>query len=104
MTAVDSSAEAQKLTDIDNLKLNYSWSPDSKELVFTASDDKLRKVNLASKQITILDSSRYGGIGMPAWSPDSKWIAYHKCTALTGTPCEQSTSPWFNTLAIVRNY
>ncbi len=78
VTAVDSLGESQKLTDLDTLKFNYNWSPDSKEIVFTSSDDKLRKVNLATKQITLLDSSRYGGIGTPVWSPDGKWIAYAK--------------------------
>ncbi|HYW72097.1 MAG TPA: S41 family peptidase [Pyrinomonadaceae bacterium] len=78
VTAADGSGEAQKLTDIDALKNGYRWSPDSKEIAFTASDDKLRKVNLGSKQLTELDASRYGNISAPEWSPDGKWLAYSK--------------------------
>ncbi len=76
--AVDGTGEVQKLTDIDALKFGYNWSPDSKEIAFSSSDDKLRKVNLASKQVTELDSSRYGNISTPEWSPDGKWLAYSK--------------------------
>jgi tricorn protease len=76
VSPADGSGEAQKLTNIDALKFNYSWSPDSKEIAFTASDDSLRTVNVASKQIAVLDTSRFGNIGAPAWSPDGKWLAY----------------------------
>lgn len=75
---VDGSAPAQQVTDIDALKLGYNWSPDSKEIAFAASDDKLRQLVVATKQVTILDTSRYGGFSMPVWSPDGKWIAYSK--------------------------
>jgi tricorn protease len=75
---VDGSAPAQQITDIDALKLGYNWSPDSKEIAFTSSDDKLRKLAVATKQVTELDSSRYGGFSAPVWSPDGKWIAYSK--------------------------
>ena len=78
VTAVDGSGEAQQLTDIDALKFNYRWSPDSKDIVFTASDDALRKLTVATKQVTVLETSRYGNIGAPVWSPDGKWIAYSK--------------------------
>src|SRR6185436_16308575 len=44
---IDGSAPAQKLTDIDALKQGYNWSPDSKEIAFSASDDKLRRLNVA---------------------------------------------------------
>src|SRR5437868_6032933 len=78
VTASDGMGEAQKLTDIDALKLGYHWSPDSKEIAFTSSDSKLRKVNVTSKQIVELDSSHYGNISSPEWSPDGKWLTYSK--------------------------
>lgn len=78
VVSTDGTGEAQKLTDIDALKFGYRWSPDSKEIAFTSSDSKLRKVNVANKQIVELDSSRYGNISTPEWSPDSKWLAYSK--------------------------
>src|ERR1041385_4479248 len=78
VVSVDGAGEPQKLTAIDALKNGYRWSPDSKEIAFTSSDDKLRKVNVGTKQITELDSSRYGNISAPEWSPDGKWLAYSK--------------------------
>jgi tricorn protease len=76
--AVDGAGAAQKLTDIDTLKTGYNWSPDSKEIAFTASDSKLRKVNIATKEVALLDSSSFGNISTPVWSPDGKWLAYSK--------------------------
>src|SRR5216684_4351754 len=81
VVGVDGTGEAQKLTDINALKLGYNWSPDSKEIAFTSSDSKLRKVNVGSKLVSELDSSRYGNISTPVWSPDGKWLAYSKSEA-----------------------
>ncbi|MFN2532143.1 MAG: S41 family peptidase [Pyrinomonadaceae bacterium] len=75
---VDGAGPAQQLTNIDTLKLGFNWSPDSKEIAFTCSDDKLRKSNVATKQMVELDTSNYGNISTPVWSPDAKWIAYSK--------------------------
>ena len=74
----DGSGSAQQVTDLDALKNSYSWSPDSKTIAFAASDDKLRTLNVSTKQTAVLDSSRYGSISNVVWSPDSKWIAYAK--------------------------
>ena len=46
----DGAGEPQKITDLDTLKLSLSWSPNSKEIAFTASDSKLRKYDLETKQ------------------------------------------------------
>ena len=78
VVAVDGSGDPQKLTDIDALKFGYNWSPDSKEIAFTSSDNKLRKVNVGTKAVTALDSSKYGNISTPEWSPDGKWLTYAK--------------------------
>lgn len=78
VSAVDGAGEPQKLSDIDALKSGLSWSPDSTQLAYTASDGKLRTVNVASKETKEITTSRYGNVGRPAWSPDGKWLAYSK--------------------------
>lgn len=78
VTAVDGAGEQLKLTNIDALKFGYNWSPDSTQIAFTSSDDKLRVVNVASKEVKELSASRYGNVGTPVWSPDGKWLAFSK--------------------------
>ena len=76
VASADGAGAARKITDVDALKLGFTWSPDSREIVYTASDSKLRRVNVETKQSSELASSVYGAIGAPAWSPDGKWITY----------------------------
>jgi tricorn protease len=78
VAAADGASEARKLTDIDALKFDYRWSPDSKEIAFTSSDLRLRKLNVETRQATELVRSRFGNISSPVWSPDGKWIAYNR--------------------------
>jgi tricorn protease len=78
IASVDGTGEPKQITDIDTLKLGYNWSPDGKEIAFTTSDGKLLKVDIATKKVTVLDSSNFGNIGAASWSPDGKWIAYTK--------------------------
>jgi len=78
ITSADGITEAQKITDHDSLKFSFNWSPNSKEIAYTASDNKLRKYNVESRQTVELASSRFGNISAPVWSPDGKWIAYSK--------------------------
>jgi tricorn protease len=78
VVAADGAGDTQKLTDLDELKSNYTWSPDSTQLAYTSSDNKLRVVTVASKTSKEIAASRYGNIGTPSWSPDGKWLAYAK--------------------------
>jgi tricorn protease len=75
---VDGSAPATQVTDIDALKNAYNWSPDSKEIAFTSSDDKLRKLAVATKQVTELDSSHYGVSARRSGRPTASGFAYSK--------------------------
>jgi tricorn protease len=85
VVAADGAGEAQKITDHDTLKNSMSWSPNAKELAFTASDNKLRKYNFETKQTVELASSNFGNISAPVWSPDGKWLAYSKADATRNT-------------------
>ena len=76
IASADGTGAARKLTDLDALKNSVSWSPDSRLIAFTASDNRLRVVPAAGGSATVLSTSKYGNIGMPSWSPDGNWIAF----------------------------
>jgi tricorn protease len=78
LASPDGAGEPQKITDLDTLKFGYTWSPNSKEIAFNSSDNRLRKYNLDTRQTAELASSKYGNIGSPVWSPDGKWLAYSR--------------------------
>ncbi len=78
VVATDGAGEARQITNIDTLKLGYRWSPDSKAIAFSTSDGKLRTVDTATNKVTEIDSSNYGNVSMPTWSPDGKWLGYSK--------------------------
>ena len=57
------------------------WSPDSKQVAFADKRLNLWRLELAAKQIKLVDKGLFNGdhLGFRArWSPDSKWIAYAK--------------------------
>lgn len=78
VVSADGAGAQRRITDLDLLKLNFAWSPDSRTIAFSASDNTLRAVTLEDGRGRELAKSAHGNIGPPAWSPDSKWIAYAK--------------------------
>jgi tricorn protease len=68
----------KKLSDLDNEKASLVWSPDSKVLLYTASDRKLYGYTVADGKTSVISSSDVGRIGSVAVSPDSKWLAISK--------------------------
>ena len=58
-----------------------TWSPDSEHLAFTDTDLNLWRVEVASGDVTLVDTDRYAHPIRtidPVWSPDSRWLAYAK--------------------------
>ncbi|KPJ88168.1 MAG: protease, partial [Gemmatimonas sp. SG8_17] len=56
-----------------------TWSPDGTLLAFTDTDYRVLIVDLASGNLTHVDTDRYAHPQRtmnPVWSPDSRWIAY----------------------------
>jgi len=68
----------KKLSDSDCDKNAIVWAADSKSLLWTGTDHKLRRVDVDSAKEEVLASSDAGNIGEPQFSPDGKWISYAK--------------------------
>ncbi|HUK30208.1 MAG TPA: S41 family peptidase [Candidatus Acidoferrum sp.] len=68
----------KKISDADCDKSSLLWAPDSKSLLWTGSDHKLRHVDLDTGKTDVLASSDVGPIGGPQFSPDAKFVSYSK--------------------------
>jgi tricorn protease len=68
----------KKLSDADCDKSGLAWSPDSKSLLWSGSDHKLRRVDADSGKTDIVAVSDASVIATPQFSPDAKWISYTK--------------------------
>ena len=58
-----------------------TWSPDSEHLAFTDADLNIWRVEIASGDVTLVDTDQYAHPIRtidPVWSPDSRWLAYAK--------------------------
>jgi len=53
-----------------------SWSPDGSKIAFHDCTNRLRVVDVASKEETEVARNPGGGLGDYAWSPDSTWLAF----------------------------
>ena len=68
----------KKLSDVDCDKSAVVWSPDSKSILWSGSDHKLRRVDVDSGVTSVIAASDVGAIGTPQFSPDGKWVSYTK--------------------------
>jgi tricorn protease len=68
----------KKISDADCDKTGLIWSPDSKSLMWSGSDHKLRLVDVDSGKSDIVATSEAGNVTGAQFSPDGKWISYAK--------------------------
>ena len=69
---------AKRLSNTDNEKSNLVWLPDSKSILFAASDHKLYITGIDGSQPQVLTQNDASGISGVSVSPDGAWAAYMK--------------------------
>uniref|UniRef100_Q029B1 Tricorn protease homolog n=1 Tax=Solibacter usitatus (strain Ellin6076) TaxID=234267 RepID=Q029B1_SOLUE len=67
---------AKKLSDVDCDKNSLVWGADSKALLWSGSDHKLRLVDVESGKTDILAQGEAGNITGAQFSPDGKYLSY----------------------------
>ncbi|MEI7983661.1 MAG: protease, partial [Bacteroidota bacterium] len=73
----DGSAEPVQVTkNADTYKYVMIWSPDSKKMMWSDKMLRLQYVDIDSKDVTVVDSSKSWEFTEFAFSPDSKWITF----------------------------
>ena len=75
----------KQLSDTDCDKSSLVWAPDSKSLLWSGSDHKLRRVDIESGKSEVTASADAGNVTSPQFSPDGKWISYSKPDSLLRT-------------------
>ena len=68
----------KQLSDVDCDKPSIAWRPDSKSLLWSGSDHKLRHVEISTGKTDVVAASDVAVIGTPQFSPDGAWISYSK--------------------------
>lgn len=56
----------------------YVWSHDSKKILIGDKKNRLRLLDVASKNIKLVDRGMYSPVSGYVWSPDNRWVAYTK--------------------------
>ncbi|MBA2242368.1 MAG: PD40 domain-containing protein [Chthoniobacterales bacterium] len=75
----DGKGEAQQVTGgADTYFYRAVWSPDSKKLLWADRMQRLRFVDIPSKNVTLVDQDKSGELRSYGWSPDSQWIAWER--------------------------
>ena len=75
----------KKLSDNDTDKISLVWAPDSKSLLYGATDHKVRRVDVESGKTDVIAESDIGNILDAQYSPDMKWYSYSKPDRFTRT-------------------
>ena len=68
----------KQISNVDCDKQAIVWAPDSKSLMWSGSDHKLRRVEVDSGKTDVLATNNAGNLQNPQFSPDGKWISYSK--------------------------
>jgi tricorn protease len=71
-----SESARQVTTGADTYKYRPVWSPDARKILWSDKKNRLQFVDVASRQVTLVDQAKKWEIRDYVWSPDSKWIAY----------------------------
>ncbi len=75
----DGMGETRQLTH--DSKTYYSamnWSPDSEKIAYADKGGTLRVLDVESGSSEIIDVDGRGGVFLPSWSADSRWMTYAK--------------------------
>ena len=69
-------APIQLTKGADTYYFSPAWSPDSKKLMWGDRAQRLRIVDIETKEVTLVEESPFAEITQYAWSPDSQWVAW----------------------------
>ena len=77
--AQDGSSPAVQLsTNGKAYKYQPVWSADSKKIMWSNSEHRLKYIDVATKKVVDIDYDPVSGIRDYTWSSDNKWVAYTK--------------------------
>ena len=77
LQAQDGRSPAEKLTSgAATYYYTPAWSPDSRKLLWADRAQRLRVIDIASKEVTTIDENPDGPILQYAWAPDSQWVTW----------------------------
>lgn len=74
----DGTGKVRLTTDGHGHRYTPIWSPDGKKIAFSDKDHILWLMDVDSKGLAKVDSSENSEIRWYNWSPDSKYLTYHK--------------------------
>jgi tricorn protease len=66
----------QLTTNANTYKFDIVWSPDSKKILWSDRLLRLQYIDVKTKEVKLVTTSKYNTIDNYNWSPDSKWIVF----------------------------